>query len=93
MAIRLLLADDDAALRRVIQFKLKQKGYDVSVVENGVQAVEKLRQSEFDLLLSDMKMPGMNGLETLRKIREKDKTLSVIMITAHGTPNDMNLIP
>ncbi|MDP2991692.1 MAG: response regulator, partial [Kiritimatiellota bacterium] len=37
----------------------------------------------------DMKMPGMNGIETLAKIREKDKTLPVIMITAHGTPNDM----
>ena len=37
----------------------------------------------------DMKMPGMNGIETLAKIRENDKTLPVIMITAHGTPNDM----
>ena len=79
---KILLADDDAALRRVIQFKLKQKGYDVTAVEDGRAALSSLKASRYDLLLSDMKMPGMNGIELLEKAKGVQPDLEVILITA-----------
>ena len=85
MAIRILLADDDPALRRVIQFKLKQRGYEVTLAENGTQALEKLKESQFDLLLSDMKMPGINGIDLLEQAKALRPALEVILITAYAT--------
>lgn len=82
MNAKILLADDDAALRRVIQFKLKQRGYDVTAVENGEQALNKLSEIHFDLLLTDMKMPGMSGIELLSAVRKKIPELEVVLITA-----------
>jgi len=79
---KILLADDDAALRRVIQFKLKQKGYDVTAVENGRDALVKIKNGAYDLLLSDMKMPGMNGIELLAGAKNIAPDLEVILITA-----------
>jgi two-component system, NtrC family, response regulator len=82
MSIKVLLADDDAALRRVIQFKLKQKGYDVVDVSDGAEALNRLKESRFDLLLTDMKMPGMTGLELLAESKSIQPDLEVILITA-----------
>ncbi|MEW5924458.1 MAG: sigma-54 dependent transcriptional regulator [Candidatus Zixiibacteriota bacterium] len=82
MNARILFADDDAALRRVIQFKLKQRGYDVTAVESGEQALAKLSGTHFDLLLSDMKMPGMSGIELLAAVKKATPELEVILITA-----------
>lgn len=84
MAIRVLLADDDAALRRVIQFKLKQRGYEVTVAEDGRQALDLLTGGRFDLLLSDMKMPRMDGIELLGQAKSLQPGLEVILITAYA---------
>jgi len=85
MNARILIADDDASLRRVIQYKLKQKGYDVAVAEDGISALEILKSGKFDLLLCDMKMPGLNGIELLEKSRETQADLEVILMTAFAT--------
>lgn len=69
----------------MIQFKLKQKGFDVTAVEDGLQAYESLKAARFDLLLSDMKMPGLNGIELLEKSKEVQPDLEVVLITAHAT--------
>lgn len=82
--IRILLADDDDSLRRVISYKLKQRNYDVTAVENGLKALEKIQSASFDLVLSDMKMPGLSGIELLEKIKEIKPDLEVILITAHA---------
>jgi len=87
--IRILLVDDEDGFRRPMEFWLKAKGYQVIGVNNGANALTQIERERPTIVYLDMKMPGMNGIETLAKIRENDKTLPVIMITAHGTPNDM----
>jgi DNA-binding NtrC family response regulator len=80
--MNILLADDDTALRRVIQFKLKKKGYNVVAVGDGEQALTELLDGTFDLVLSDMKMPKLNGLELMRQIKGTQPDVEVILMTA-----------
>ena len=87
--IRILLVDDEDGFRRPMEFWLKAKGYQVVGVNNGADALTQIERERPMIVYLDMKMPGMNGIETLAKIRENDKILPVIMITAYGTPNDM----
>ncbi len=81
----ILIADDDDSLRRVIEFNLKKKGYRTTAVETAEKALAVLQKSDFDLLISDMKMPGMDGIELLQKSKEIRPELPVIFITAFGT--------
>ncbi len=85
MSIKILLADDDPALRRVIQFKLKQKGYDVDVAGDGQQALDRLKTTRYDLLLSDMRMPKLSGIDLLEESKNVQPELEVILITAFAT--------
>ncbi|MBI2438497.1 MAG: response regulator [Lentisphaerae bacterium] len=87
--IRILLVDDEDGFRRPMEFWLKAKGYQVVSVDNGASGLAEIERQRPTIVYLDMKMPGMNGLETLAKIREKDKKLPVIMITAYGTSQDM----
>ena len=83
--MRILLADDDSSLRRVVQFKLQKGGYEVVTVADGRQAVAQLEVEPFDLLLSDIRMPGLDGLELLEIVRQRRPDLKVILMTAHAT--------
>ncbi|SYZ72345.1 Acetoacetate metabolism regulatory protein AtoC [Candidatus Zixiibacteriota bacterium] len=85
MSIKILVADDDASLRRVIEFKLKQKGYGIVTVADGAAAVMELKQNRYDLLLSDIRMPGLDGFELLDQSKQIQPDLQVILITAHAT--------
>jgi two-component system NtrC family response regulator len=85
MSVRILVADDDPSLRRVLQFKLKQLGYEVATAEDGESALTALEKSRFDLLLSDVKMPGISGLELIERSRQIQPDLEIILITAHAT--------
>jgi len=88
--IRILLVDDEVGFRRPMEFWLKDKGYQVTGVSTGADALAQIERERPTIVYLDMKMPGMNGIETLENIRKKDKTLPVIMITAYGTTDDMN---
>lgn len=81
---RLLVVDDNEMNRSLMQIQLKRQGYTVSVAEGGPQALNMLEEQEFDLILLDIMMPGMNGLEVLEVIRKKHTMLNlpVIMVTA-----------
>jgi len=83
--MRILLADDDASLRRVLQFKLEKEGHDVTAVEDGEAALNQLRSDRWDLLLSDIRMPVVSGVELLELARQLQPGLKVILITAHAT--------
>jgi two-component system NtrC family response regulator len=82
---RILVVDDDDSLRWVTQAQLHQSGYDVAAAADGNSALETIRQSPPDLVITDLKMPGMSGLELLRKIREDHPEIIVIVVTAFGT--------
>jgi DNA-binding NtrC family response regulator len=85
VTIRILIADDDASLRRVIEVKLKQQGYEVKAVGDGEDALVELKRGKFDLLLTDMKMPRMDGITLLERAKQEAPDLQLIMMTAFAT--------
>ena len=66
---RILVVDDDSQIRRVMRATLAARSYQVGDVRTGEEALERLRSEAYDLVLLDMNMPGMNGLETCRAMR------------------------
>ena len=85
MAIRVLLAEDDPGQRRVMEYLLAEEGYSVAPVASGEEALEQFREETPDLVLTDMSMPGMDGLELLAELKRLAPHVPVIIITAFGT--------
>ena len=85
MTKRILIVDDDESLRWVTQAQLQQSGYEVAAAENGASALEQIRSVPPDLVITDLKMPGMSGLELLKAIRAQYPEILVIVVTAFGT--------
>lgn len=85
MMLKILLADDDSALRRVLEFKLKKNGFEVTAVADGEEALERIKTASFDLLLADIRMPRLTGIELLEKARALEPSLKVILMTAFAT--------
>ncbi len=83
MGDKILIVDDDPALARVLTMSLKDEGYDVAVAEGGMKAIEHVANKPVDLLLLDIMMPGMDGWETCRRIREFSD-VPILMLTAKG---------
>ncbi|MGB5107045.1 MAG: sigma-54 dependent transcriptional regulator [Candidatus Zixiibacteriota bacterium] len=83
--LKILLADDDSALRRVLEFKLKKHGYDVVAVCDGEEALTRVKDNSYDLLLADIRMPKLTGIELLEKVRSVEPSLKVILMTAYAT--------
>jgi two-component system response regulator PilR (NtrC family) len=84
-APRLLVADDERSMRELLSIVLRREGYDVTVAENGRAAVEQLESRRFDLLISDIKMPDMSGVDVLRAAKRLDQDILGIMITAFAS--------
>lgn len=82
---KLLLVDDEKNIRLILTQCLVEAGYEVTAAFDGEHALKKLAEERYDLILLDMKLPGMDGLQVLRKIRAMDPRQLVVMITAHGT--------
>ncbi|MEK6530341.1 MAG: sigma-54 dependent transcriptional regulator, partial [candidate division NC10 bacterium] len=81
----LLVADDDPAVRESLERTLKREGYRVVVASDGQAGLEQLRAGGVDLVLADLKMPGLSGLELLRAVKTVAPDVDVIMLTAFGT--------
>ena len=84
---RILVVDDDPQIRRVMRVTLTGQSYEVDDAKDGEAALEKLRGGRFDLVLLDMNMPGMGGLETCRLIRGQSD-IGIIMLTVRDTETD-----
>lgn len=79
-----LVIDDQPGIRRLLFEVLSEEGYDVAVAANGLEGLEKSKDLNPDLTLMDMKMPGMDGIETLRELKRAGRGDKVIMMTAYG---------
>lgn len=85
MRPRVLLVEDDESLRRVTQVHLEQAGYEVATAPGAAEALTLLEKSPQDLVVTDLKMPGMSGLDLLRRIKAEYPEIVVIVLTAFGT--------
>ena len=85
---RILLVDDEAGIRKVLSIALTDAGYAVTTAENGTEALRVFRELAPAIVLTDIKMPGMDGIELLRHIKSESPDTEVIMFTGHG---DMDL--
>ncbi|MEE3058082.1 MAG: sigma 54-interacting transcriptional regulator [Pseudomonadota bacterium] len=84
----LLLVDDDKSLLRLLTIRLEGEGYEVTAVEDGQSALRKLQNENYDVVLSDLLMPGFDGLSLFEEIMGLRKDIPVILMTAHGTIAD-----
>ena len=81
----ILAIDDDDSLRRVVQYNLAEEGYRVITAADGPSGLEAYRREAVDVVLTDIRMPGMEGIELLARLKAMQPELPVIMLTAFGT--------
>jgi len=82
---RVLVVDDEDDFRETIVNRLKRRDFNVTGAESGEKALELLDEKLFDVVILDIKMPGMDGIETLREMKRKKPLMEVIMLTGHAT--------
>ncbi len=82
---RILIVEDEASTLQLLSTLLKAEGYDVTAVDNGNEAVKLLDTVQFDLMLSDIYMTPVNGMELLKRAHDRQPVMSVIMLTGYGT--------
>jgi len=83
--IRLLLVDDEDDFRTTLASRLRKRDFDVTEVDSGYRALTSIRTAAIDVAVIDVRMRGMDGLETLREIRRVDTLIEVIMLTGHAS--------
>jgi DNA-binding NtrC family response regulator len=82
---KILIVDDEEGMRRLLGRVLAREGYETVVVASGAEALQQVAADQFDLVITDIVMPGMGGLELLREVKAYDPALPIIVITAYGT--------
>ena len=82
MTKRILIIDDEEPVRNSFLLALEETDFSVDTAAGGQEGLEKLKTVDYDLIFLDLKMPGMNGIETLRKIRKRNKKVLVYIVTA-----------
>ncbi len=82
---KILIVDDELIMRESLSGWLERDGHSVTTASSGEEAMERLQQTRFDILLVDIKMEGMSGLQLLSKVKESDPDVAVVMITAYGS--------
>jgi len=85
---RILIVDDDPSQRSLLNSFLRTQGFDTVTADSGQHALETLRTAKFDMMISDVRMPGLSGLETLRLARQEHATLPVLLVTAFTDVRD-----
>ena len=89
----ILVADDDMDIRDLVAFKLEQAGYDVVAVDNGLAALTAATEHPPDLVVLDVMMPGMSGIDVCRQLRQEQgtKALPIILLTARAQEGDVEV--
>jgi DNA-binding NtrC family response regulator len=83
--IKLLIVDDETRFLEAIATRLRKRGFDVQTATNGPEAIAQAREEKFDIALLDLKMPGMDGGEVLRVLKQEHNFLEVVILTGHGS--------
>lgn len=81
----ILLTDDEDTFRNIMAKELTRMGYDVTCCASGAETLEKMQERDFDVVILDMNMPVMNGIETLKRVKETEATTEVIVLTGQGS--------
>ena len=81
---RILVVDDEENIRFLYKEELEDEGFTVDLAKNGEEALEKVDNFQPDLITLDIKMPGLNGIEVLKRIREQKRNLPIILCSAYG---------
>ena len=82
---RILVTDDEELILQLCRRILVKKGYEVEVASSGIRALEVFQQGSFDILLTYIKMPGMNGLQLIEEARKRQPGIATMVITGHGS--------
>jgi len=82
--MRILVVDDEAPMLKLLETILKKDGYDVIKAQNGFDALEIVKTERIDLVISDIKMPKMNGFELLKRLKAENPKIGVIIMTGYG---------
>ncbi|MCB0421553.1 MAG: sigma-54-dependent Fis family transcriptional regulator [Bdellovibrionales bacterium] len=85
MKSRILVVDDEESIREFLDIMLRKEGYEVTCVEDGQKAIDIMAKKSFDMVISDLQMPNVTGIELLRKVREQNEDILFMLITAFGT--------
>ncbi|MBB6730338.1 response regulator transcription factor [Cohnella zeiphila] len=88
MSERILIIEDEDGIARVLQLELEHEGYEVSRASDGRTGLEMATEGEWGLVLLDVMLPGLNGIEVLRRLRQNDHAVPVILLTARDTVPD-----
>ena len=83
--IRILVVDDEPKICHLIEQILKLEGYQVDISFSGVEALQMIKRYNYQMLLTDLKMPGIDGLELIQKAKELNPEISTLIITGHAT--------
>ena len=86
---RILIADDEEIVRNLLAETLKPYGYEIDIVENGVEAMSHIDKKSYDLIITDYMMPKMDGLELTRRIRSKYPSTPILVVTGTGPVDDL----
>lgn len=82
MSYQILVIDDEQAIRKSFILALEEGDYSVTAVESGMKGISSVEKQEFDLIFLDLKMPGLNGVETLCEIRKRNDKVPIYIVTA-----------
>jgi len=85
LSSRILVVDDEEKMRRILELALVGMGHDVVQAGDGQEALDRLSEGNFDLVLTDLRMPRLDGVGLLQALRERGEDMPVIVLTAHGT--------
>ena len=88
---KILLVEDEKHLAKGLSFNLKKEGYQVTVAEDGLAALDCLREDSFDMMILDLMLPKLGGMEVVKKVRETNIRFPVLMLTAKTTDEDRTL--
>jgi DNA-binding NtrC family response regulator len=84
-SVRVLIVDDEQDFATAIAERLSKRGFHASSVFSGQDALRAVKETEYDAVVLDLKMPGMDGLQTLQEIRKIDPAVQILVLTGHGT--------